>query len=312
MEYSDISLTILTAKECGIFKSNAQFWKEFSDRRLLESLPNNPIFYEKREHLAYVLDSSDSDSGIVSVFDDKFPVINRRVKNNSEKPYLLFYKGNLSLLEDLNKNVAVIGLVDPTGDIEKRGSKIVEALVDNDLVIVSGLARGCDTIAHKACLAASGKTIAVLPNPINQVFPVENTALADRIVDNSGLLISEYYTAPKSKNDAVGRFIERDRLQAMFAKAIVLLASYRKGEGDSGSRHAMEAAAKYGIDRYVMYNPAIDENNERFGLNRDLLLSRDKASIITSKLIVDISMLTNHDISLGQEQFYQQQAFECF
>lgn len=56
----------------------------------------------------------------------------------------------------------------------------------------------------------------------------------------------------------------------MFAKAIVLIASYREGEGDS-SRHAMAAASKYGVARYAMFNSLTDSDDIQFGLNADLL-----------------------------------------
>jgi DNA processing protein len=52
----------------------------------------------------------------------------------------------------------------------------------------------------------------------------------------------------------------------MFSKAIILIASYRKNEGDSGSRHAMEAAKNYKIERYVVFNKEIDYDNKQFGL----------------------------------------------
>src|SRR5690606_16641449 len=101
------------------------------------------------------------------------------------------YKGNLSLLSDLNKNIAVVGLIDPDEEIINREIDIVNRLIDNKQIIVSGLAMGCDTIAHKTCLEANGKTIAILPSTIDKVYPSENRDLAEEIVERGGLLISE-------------------------------------------------------------------------------------------------------------------------
>ena len=64
-------------------------------------------------------------------------------------------------------------------------------------------------------------------------------------------------------------------MQALYSKAVVLIASYRKGEGDSGSRHAFEKAKEYGKKRLVMYRES-DANDLRFGLNKDYVLQGEK------------------------------------
>lgn len=309
MKYTDIALKVLAAKECGIIKTNAQFWTNFKEIQTFEEeISGDDNVIQMIERLDGELNSYDSNEGFICVFDKEFPIINKKVKNNSEKPFLLFYKGDLTLLRDLNKNVAVIGLLDPNEDIFKRESEVVHRLVRNGLVIVSGLATGCDTIAHKACLERAGKTIAILPSQINKIYPAENRNLAEEIVNNGGLLISEYYKDSDSKREAINRFIERDRLQAMFVKAIILIASYRKGEGDSGSRHAMEAARKYEIERYIMYNSQTDEANKRFGLNKDLADSHiiSKIKILQSSSIDCINTFKNenlfYDLDLSDEQ----------
>lgn len=299
MKYSEIACKVVAAKECGIIKSNAQFWSNFSDKKKFEEvISNNSQVLNTTEKLHNEFNVYDDDEGVICAFDDTFPVINKNVKNNSDKPYLLFYKGDLTLLQDLNKNVAVIGLIEPDEEIIRRETEVVKSLVRNDLVIVSGLANGCDTVAHKVCLEMNGKTIAILPSQINKVYPSDNRKIAEKIVEKGGLLISEYYKEPMSKREAISRFIERDRLQAMFAKAILLVASYRKGEGDSGSRHAMEAARKFQIERYVMYKSKTDENNKRFGLNKDLIdvQCASKARILHSSSIDYIKALENKDL----------------
>ena len=304
MKYSDIGLRVLAAKECGIVKTNAQFWGTFADREKFNKVVlNDDRVIKTLEKISSELDSTDSAEGIICAYDDDFPFINRKVKNNGDKPYLLFYRGDLSLLNDLNKNIAVIGLTDPDEEIIKRETDIVRRLVKNDLVIVSGLAIGCDTIAHKTSLETNGKTIAILPSQLGKVYPTENRDLAEEIVRKGGLLVSEYYKDADSKYEAINRFIERDRLQAMFSKAIILIASYRKGEGDSGSRHAMEAARKYEIERYAMYNSKMDEDNKRFGLNKDLVNSKgaDQVKILMPSSIDLIKSLANPNLSLDAE-----------
>ena len=222
--------------------------------------------------------------GIISTFDSEFPQIYPSVKKEADKPYLLFYKGDISLLKDLSKNVAVIGLLTPDQNIVERETVVVKKLVERGMNIVSGLAKGCDTIAHKVCLEANGKTIAILPSPLAQIFPSENRGLASEIVDNGGLLISEYYKKPTSRFESTKRFIDRDRLQAMFSKAILLSASYSEGMGDSGSRHAMGKAEEYSLFRTMLYDERIDKDNPQFGLNRNYYIAK-KINVMTQSIL---------------------------
>lgn len=292
MKYSKPTLYLLAAKEAGVIKTNAQFWKLYSNNQnFIQDIYDNDNICEIYEHLVKEISENEltdttTDMGMISVYDDCFPIINPNIKKNSEKPFLLFYKGNLSILNNINNNVAVIGLIDPDEQIIERERVIVRKLVEKNLVIVSGLAKGCDSIAHQICLESSGKTIAILPSQLSKISPAENRSLAEKIVQNDGLLITEYYKDPISKYEAVNRFIERDRLQAMFSKAVVLIASYRKGEGDSGSRHAMEAAKKYQIERFVMYNPKTDSSNKKFGLNNDFIISKETKPLLANSIDV--------------------------
>lgn len=300
MVYTDIALKIWAAKECGLLKTNAQFWTNFPEAALFEKyIQGNAIISNAQEKLFMRYSSADAAEGVICAFDEGFPVINPNV-NKGDKPYLLFYKGDLSLLSDLNKNVAVIGLIDPTTEIERRATEVVQRLVKNGLIIVSGLAKGCDTIAHKTCLENKGKTIAILPSPIGKISPSTNRSLAKEIVAKGGLLLTEYDVEPVNRNVAINRYIERDRLQAMFAKAVVLIASYRKGQGDSGSRHAMEAAKNYGVERYVMFNANTDMDDNRFGLNRDFIcLNNGEVKIVNNRAIESIT--TQHDPRLVEK-----------
>ncbi len=298
MKYSDIALKVFAAKHCGIIKSNAQFWSQFPEAEKIEAIDldlgaTSNIIREYTNQF----NKNDNDLGIVCAFDKDFPVINGNAKN-SDKPYLLFYKGDITLLKNLNRNVAVIGLTEPTHEIERREIEILKQLSSDDIVIVSGLAKGCDAIAHKFCVDTNNKTIAILPTQIGKISPAINRSLAHDIVRAGGLLISEYYKETTARNEAIGRYIERDRLQAMFSKAIILIASYRKNEGDSGSRHAMEAAKNYKIERYVVFNKEIDYDNKQFGLNRDFVESKYTDVKILQKSSIDhIISLVNKDLN---------------
>lgn len=288
MNYSEIALEILALTDCQYIKTIAQFWRDFGEIGLVEqAVSENQIVKDKVEFFRNQFESDDRDAyGLICAFDNDFPSINIKAKE-SEKPYLLFYRGDRTLLQDLNSNVAVIGVIDPNEEIEQREKVIVSKLIEKGIVVVSGLAKGCDEIAHRTCVENNAKTIAILPSTLNKIYPASNRELAEKIVENGGLLLTEYYYEPLSKNDAVNRYIERDRLQAMFSKVVIMIASYRNGQGDSGSRHAMGYAESYEMPRYVMFNRETDGLNKQFGLNKDYIEQR-KATALTNGSIEEI------------------------
>jgi DNA processing protein len=219
--------------------------------------------------------------GVVAIGDANFPPYRGNVKN-SEQPIFLFYRGDLTLLITTNKNVAVIGLLNPDNHTEIIEQEVVAEFVKYGATIVSGLALGCDTIAHRQALNSNGKTVAILPSPLNNVMPATNKELANEIVRKNGLLISEYYEDANSKMELGGRYQERDRLQVLFSDSIILSASYAKNNqgNDSGSRLAMEYALNYSIPRAVIYDSATNINNPKYDLSRQLIREQNDITII--------------------------------
>ena len=280
--FSSVALKLYSAIKQEIIKSNADFWKRFGTSESVECLSVDTTDDEQ-----YLVENN---INLVCCFDDKFLSVPIGIKN-SEKPFLFAYKGDISLLENLKDNIAVIGTLGPSEDITKREQSLVQELVKNGFNIVSGLAKGCDTIAHQTCLDNNGKTIVILPSTLKKIYPKENNEFADKIVENGGLVITEYVAEPKNRYETIKRFIDRDRLQAMLSSSVVLIASHKQGEGDSGSRHAMNKAKEYSRKRFVMFNERIDKNNPLFGLNIEEITAG--AEIISSGKIKDLK----HEIS---------------
>lgn len=272
--YSQTALKLYALKRERIVKSNAHFWREFNDVDKINAINIDVQKYEQ--------EFENNGVSLICAFDKAFPQLPANLKL-SETPFLFAYKGDISLLNHLGKNIAVVGVLTPTADIIERERKIVERLIQKNFCILSGLANGCDTVAHEKCLSCNGKTVAILPTTLKNVYPKKNAALAEKIVQSGGLVITEYITEPNNRYESIKRFIERDRLQAMFADKIILIASYMQGQGDSGSRHAMAKAKEYGKERFVMYNEQTDGNRPIFALNKSLIA--DGAKIITSKAL---------------------------
>ena len=221
---------------------------------------------------AEIIALGDAIDGVTGIGDADFPQIQNSVKDG-DRPIALFYKGDISLIKRPMGNVAVIGLLTPSEQIEIDEREIVRKLVGQGKCIVSGLALGCDSIGHRETLECGGKTVAFLSSPHTDINPPSNRPLADEIVAKGGLLVTEYFRGVHSKREFIGRYAERDRLQAMFAEAVVLAASYsQKDYGkDSGSRFAMGKAIEYGVPRYVIYESDRDGVNPMFNLSREAI-----------------------------------------
>ncbi len=308
MKYTDNALNILTTKSYkGI--GNAWIVKNLKGNESVEtivSLLNKTIKGEQTNEDEFerlknnfenkLLEKFDNElcDGIVALGDKDFPKHRGNVKE-SERPIFLYYKGNIDLLSIDNINITVIGLLNPEGDIEERERKIVVEFVKKGATIVSGLAFGCDSISHQQALDSNGKTVAILPSPLSSIMPVRNKGLAFQIVEEGGLLVTEYGTDFKSQMELSSRYKERDRLQALFCDTIVLAASYAQNSAerwkmfgqklDSGARLAMGYAKDYNIPRAVMYDENIDNNNPMFDLNRDLIKEQKDITIITQENI---------------------------
>lgn len=252
------------------------------NKKSKEPISQNEFELKRAQIEEDIENMGDSLDGVISFVDNGFPTV-RGLAKGADYPVVLFYKGDISLLSSNNKTIAVIGLLEPTSQIQVVEERVVELLVKNGAVIVSGLANGCDSIAHIHTLKLDGKTVAILPSTLDYILPAKNSILADEIVRNGGLLITEYYKQISSKKELSGRYIERDRLQALFSDCVVLSASYSKEDkGDSGSLHAMEAAKKYGIRRAVIYNPEVNKDDAMFNLNRKIY-KEDSSIIVINK-----------------------------
>ncbi len=167
---------------------------------------------------------------IISITSQHYPQSLQLIKS---PPPLLFCRGNIDLLSQ-NRNIAVIGTRNNTPLGEAIAAKTTNYFTSSGFVIVSGLALGIDTIAHEECLRCNGKTIAVLVD-VENVQPVKNRDLANNILSQGGLLISE--NAPGIKVTPP-LFVKRDRIQTGLSLAVFPIETAK----DGGTMHAVNAA----------------------------------------------------------------------
>lgn len=160
-------------------------------------------------------------------------------------PDTLFYKGNISLLQE-RRRVSVVGSRNISELGIKRVQKITKELVKNDIIVVSGLAKGVDTIAHKTAINNRGYTIGVIGTPINQYYPKENKDLQDFISENH-LLISQF---PEGYPITPKNFPIRNRTMALISDATIIIEASEK----SGTKHQGWEALRLGRRLFILEN----------------------------------------------------------
>ncbi len=194
----------------------------------------------------------------------------RSLRLIDESPALLFVKGIKELLYS-DSCEAVVGTRNPSIEGEQKAKEVTEILVEKGKVIVSGLALGIDTIAHKTCIGKNGHTIAVLPSPIDRIYPGINTALAESIT-YGGCLVSEYMPGVQLQKYF---FIQRDRLQAALSNSVYVIETGIK----DGTMHTANYAIKYDKELYCCIYSHQNEGNAG---NYELL--KDKAKVFDNSL----------------------------
>lgn len=160
---------------------------------------------------------------VVCLWDSSYP---RLLKEIADPPARIFYRGNLSA-QILSKCVSIVGTRKATSYGEKVINKFINELVGYGITVVSGMAFGIDSMAHRACLAEGVKTIAVLGSAIDEPTPRAHEALYEEIVESGGLIISEF--APDTETQP-GMFASRNRIIAGLSHVtIVIEADYKSG-----------------------------------------------------------------------------------
>lgn len=169
----------------------------------------------------------------ITILDNNYPVA---LKSIYKPPFVLFYKGNINLLNDSRKKLAIIGSRNNSDYGEIITETICQDLVNNNTIIVSGLAKGIDSIAHKNCLKNNGQTIAVLGNGIDVIYPQENELLYKEIACK-GVLISEY---PPGVTPYREHFPERNRIISGISDGIAVMEAKTKSGTMNTVSHGLE------------------------------------------------------------------------
>ncbi len=169
----------------------------------------------------------------------------------THSPERLFLRGDLSLLKQ-GARVAIVGSRQATAAGLERCERFARRLAERDIVIVSGLAAGIDTAAHRSAIACGGRTIAVLGTPLDDAYPKENADLQAQIALDH-LLVSQF---PPGSRVTPRNFPIRNRTMALLCDATVII----EASQSSGTRHQGWEALRLG--RVLFLAREVVENRE--------------------------------------------------
>ncbi len=172
--------------------------------------------------------------------DPAYPTLLRELP---DLPPVLYYAGTL-MQWDASCAIAIVGTRDPSGYGRRWAHKLGRALAERDFVVVSGLAEGVDTEAHRGCLEAGGMAIAVVGTGVDRVYPPRNEPLYRRLLAE-GLVLSEY---PAGTGPERAHFPQRNRIIAGLCRATLVIEAPRK----SGALITAHLANDYGRDVFAL------------------------------------------------------------
>lgn len=203
---------------------------------------------------------------MITIWDDEYPAYLERIY---DPPAFLFVRGGFAPIDD--SSVAIVGTRAPTPYGSMVAERFAAGLAHQGLTVVSGLARGIDTVAHSAALRAGGRTIAVLGSGIDVIYPAENKALSARVAEQ-GALVSEYLMG--AKPDAVN-FPRRNRIISGISLGTLIVES------------GIEGGAM------ITATTALDQNREVFAIPSAL---HERRSSGTNRLIKDGKALLTENV----------------
>lgn len=193
------------------------------------------------DEIEKMLERLDSEGVRVILYTDKeYPSLLREIE---DAPVILYMKGEIK--EEDRFSIAIVGSRNATLYGRTVAAKIAGELAESGFTVVSGLARGVDTIAHLSSLRAGGRTIAVMGSGIDLIYPPENKWLFDRIID-SGYVVTEF---PPGTPPDKGNFPKRNRLISGLSLGVVVV------EAAEGSGALITARAALEQNREVFAIP---------------------------------------------------------
>ncbi len=203
---------------------------------------------QKTDSLSLLNKLAADDIKICTVEDDEYPQL---LRNIFDPPYLFYYRGDLSIVQGLC--IAVVGARAATNYGKVQARRFGQELARENVTVVSGMARGIDTEAHRGALAVDGKTTAILGCGLKVIYPPENKLLYRQICE-VGLVLSEF---PPEAHPEPGHFPMRNRTISGLSRGVLVIEAKIR----SGALITADFALEQGRDVFAIPGPINSQNS---------------------------------------------------
>lgn len=225
---------------------------------------------------------------ILTIEDEKYPDILRQIY---DPPVVLFYKGNINCLSG-EKIVSVVGSRKASSYAVEMTKKIVDGLRGTDIVVVSGMAAGIDSAAHRGALNAKLNTIGVMGAGFDYLYPKTNIALYDEVLEKDGLIITEYL--PSDPPDS-WRFPQRNRIITGLSQGLLLAEAAEKSGALISAHLALEQ------NKEIMCIPGMATNPNTYGPHK---MIKNGAMLVETAEDLIFSMRWNISLEKGEQKTF--------
>lgn len=233
-----------------------------TSEKLAENISNLDFKKNLEKYLEYM---EKNKIEIVSIQDERYP---KKLKQIYDPPVTLYVKGSTGILNEFS--IAMVGSRKYSLYGKKIATEIANELSKRKVIVVSGLARGIDTFSHMGCIKEKEKTIAVLGNGLDRIYPSENQKLAEEILYYGGSIVSEYLIGEKPEKM---HFPARNRIISGISDGILVV--------EAGLKSGSMITVDYGLEqgKTIFAIPGNIDSNEAIGTNQ---LIKEGAKMVTS------------------------------
>lgn len=240
------ALFLLKGKIKGLFSVSCSRLSEIVGENIASTICNERGKIDPKREIKL---AKENGIDIITIDDDEYP---ESLKLISDPPIVLYIKGEISKNDNLS--IAIVGSRNASSYGRNVCSIFAKGLAKLGFTIVSGLARGIDTIAHRSCLEVGGRTIAVLGSGLLQVYPPENKPLYEEIAQN-GAVISEF---PLNTEPMADNFPRRNRIIAGLSLGCVVVEAKER----SGALITARLAMEYGKEVFAVPGEIMKETSK--------------------------------------------------
>lgn len=207
----------------------------------------------------------------ITIEDKEYPKQLKEIKN---PPKQLYLEGNTELLKQ--NIISIVGSRNCTQNGEKLAKKFASELTMQKITIASGMAKGIDSAAHIGTMEVGGKTIAVLGNGFNNIFPKENIELYKEIIREGGLIVSEYPPDTEAKSNL---FLERNRIVSGLSIGVLVVEAAHR----SGTSVTAKLAESQGRKVFVLPH----EIDDKYGVGTNNLIKKGAILVTSTRDIIN-------------------------